>query len=377
MTEKQKRNSNFELLRIISIVAIIGYHFYLQTAAYGTNLPVAGAISMFLGSFGRGAVNIFVMIGAWFLIDIRFSAMRMIRLYLTCLMYAVFFTLLVVAFKLPPSPPGGGAALKELLRAFTPFSSSPLWFVSDYLLLLLLTPFLNFFIRELPLRGFRILHWVLVAVFVLIPTIESAIPGFAVYRYYVVKSDMSWMIVLYLLVGYWKRNGCPRMVEGRRAWNTLLGCIGCSALLCIFDRLLPVVNVPQFAVKKFHAFCEFLFMDLASVFCFVLAMSAFFAFRRLTLASSLVNRIASHTLGVYIIHQVPVFIPVMWGIFHVEAWLDSPMFLLWEVLTILAVFSGCTLIDCIGSAVINRMQKLHWVEHLVHKVDQMMNDWSN
>ena len=374
MADKPLRNSNFELLRIISIMAIIGYHFYLQTAAYGTSLPVPGAVAMFLGSFGRSAVNIFVMIGAWFLIDMRFSVMRMIRLYFACLVYGVIFTLLVVALKLPPSPPSGGAAFKALLRAVTPFSSSPLWFVTDYLFLLLLSPFLNRFIHGLPSRAFRILYWVLLAVFVVIPTVESAIPGFAVYRYYVVKSDMSWMIVLYLLVGYWKRNGEPVFAAGRRAWTSLFGAIGCSALLCVSDRLLPALKAPAFAVKKFHDFCEFLFMDLSSAFCFLLAVSAFFAFRRLTFASPAVNRIARHTLGIYIIHQVPVFIPVMWGIFRVDAWLKSPLFPVFELLVILAVFCGCALIDCIGSAVMARLLRLPRIERTAQQIDLLMND---
>ena len=374
MAETKLRNSNFELLRIISIAAIIGYHFYLQTAAYRTSLAFPGTIAMFLGSFGRSSVNIFVMIGAWFLIDMRFSVMRMIRLYLACLVYAVVFTLLVVVLKLPPSPPSGGDAFKALLRAVTPFSSSPLWFVTDYLFLLLLSPFLNRFIHGLPSRAFRILYWVLLTVFVVIPTGESAIPGFSVYRYYVVKSDMSWMIVLYLLVGYWKQNGEPVFAAGRRAWTCLFGAIGCSALLCIFDRLLPSLKAPAFAVRKFHGFCEFLFMDLSSAFCVFLAVSAFFAFRRLTFASPAVNRIARHTLGIYIIHQVPVFIPVMWGIFRVDAWLKSPLFPVFELLVILAVFCGCALIDCVGSAAMSHLLRLPWIERTAQRVDLLMND---
>lgn len=376
MAKDRLRNSNFELLRVLSILAIIGYHFYLQTAAYGTAAPVAGTVAMFLGSFGRGAVNVFVMIGAWFLTDMRFSAMRMIRLYLACLLYGAFFTFMVVLLKLPPAPPSGEAAFKALLRALTPFSSSPLWFVTDYLFLLLLSPFLNRLIQALPRNSFRILSRVLLTVFVLIPTVESAVPGFAVYRHYVVKSDMSWMIVLYLLVGYWKRYGGPKFVDGRRAWVCLAGAVFASALLCIADRLLPMTHAPAFAVKKFHAFCEFLFMDMSSVFCFLLAAAAFFGFRQWTFVSPAINLVARRTLGVYIIHQVPVFIPVMWGMFRVGAWLGSPWFPVFETGVVFAVFCGCALIDGIGSAFIGRLLRMPWIERAARRIDLWMNDES-
>ena len=376
MTERKVRNSNFELLRIISILAIIGYHFYLQTAVHGAAAaaPVSYAAAMFLGSFGRGAVNVFVMIGAWFLIDMRFSAMRMLRLYLACWFYAVLITLGVVLLKLPPAPPAGEAAFKALLRALTPFSSSPLWFVTDYLFLLLLSPFLNRLIRELPQRSFRLFYRVLLVIFVAIPTLESALPGFGVYRYYVVKSDMTWMIVLYLLVGFWKRFGEPGFVAGCRAWRFLAAVIGVSAAFCVLDRLLPSAGAPAFAVKKFHAFCEFLFLDLSSVYCFALAVSAFFGFRRLSFTSPLVNRIARHTLGVYIIHQVPVFIPVMWGVFRVGKWVGAPWFVLGELGVVLAVFVGCWTADCLGSAFLDRLLRMAWPMRLSQRIDRWMNE---
>ncbi len=373
MDKQIKRNSSFELLRIISILAIIAYHFYLQTAACGASSFVSKVTTMFLGSFGRGAVNVFVMIGAWFLIDMRFSAVRMIRLYLSCLLYAVFFTLLVLLLKLPPSPPSGENAIKALLRVLTPFSSSPLWFVTDYLFLLFLSPFLNRLIHELPQRSFLVLYRVLLIVFVLIPTFESALPAFVVYKYYIVKSDMSWLIVLYLLIGYWKQYGSPSYAIGHRAWWTLLWTVVFSASFCVFDCLLQM-RTPSFAVKKFHEFSEFLFMDLSSLFCFVLAVSAFFGFQQLVFVSPKVNRIAKHTLGVYVIHQVPVFIPVMWAIFHVETWIESSWFFVCELGVVMVVFCGCALMDCIGSSLITCLLRMPWLERLSYRIDVVMND---
>lgn len=375
MELKAQRNSNLELLRIIAMIAIIAYHFYTQTEIFTT--PVnAGShwIAMFLGSFGRTGVNLFVMIGAWFLVDLPFKSMRFIRLYSTCFLYTVLITGAVL---IAGHSSGDDMAFKEVLRSFTPFSSSPLWFVSDYLFLLLLTPFLNTLILALPLEKYKILVGIIVVVFVVIPTVENLIPGFNVYKYYIVKSDMSWMIALYMLVGYWKRrpNSCFER-EGRAAWCTALLISGC-AVLCMIDCFGREWMISAFLVKKFHAFLEYLFMDMASAFCFLLAVSTFFLFKRFTFNVPIVNRIARNILGIYVIHQVPVFIPVLWGWFSVGKWIYSPWFLLYEIGTILTVFVVFWGVDSIREAAMTPLLNSALIQNISKKWDVVFNATPN
>ena len=377
MGKSSLRSSNFELLRIFAMLAIIGYHFFLQTAAYtATSFPVSHGIAMFLGSFGRSGVNVFVIIGAWFLIDGRFSSMRIIRLYISCLLYATVITAVVIGLKLSSPPLGGGAAAKALLRVLTPFSSSPLWFVTDYLFLLLLSPFLNVFISKVSSQSYRMLYWILLIVFVFVPTVESMIPGFGIYKYYVVKSDIMCMISLYLIVGYWKRCCEPWFASGHRPWMCMIVMIICAAVLCIGDHLTGVLKVPMSVGKKYHEFLEYLFMDLSSAFSVVFAAVAFFSFRQLDFSSSFVNRVARNTLGVYIIHQTPVFIPVMWSVFRVNDMLGSKCFLFYELAVIAVVFAGCAIIDSLASIVVSQVLKRNCIVKLCSFWDSHVNSAS-
>ena len=94
----------------------------------------------------------------------------------------------------------------------------------------------------------------------------------------------------------------------------------------------------------------------------------------MSFVSPAVNRVARHTLGIYIIHQVPVFIPVMWGIFRVGAWVESLWFPALGTGVILAVFCGCFLMDCVGSALTARLLRMPWLEHAAQRIDRLMND---
>lgn len=365
-----RRDSNLELLRILSIIAIIGYHFYTQTAIGSADeTSVSACTAMFLGAFGRTGVDVFVIIGAWFLIEQRFKSMRLVRLYVPCLCYGLTVTLLIVL----AGHTAKGTAFRNLLRAATPFSSSPFWFVTAYLLLLLLSPYLNVFIHTASLQQLRALNRILLVLFVFIPSVENMLPGFAVYRYYLIRSDVYWFIALYLIVGYWKR--CPDLwiEQGNRAFVCLAGLILFAAGACLLDFLLTRYLSPGFSVQKLHACRESLFYETASVFCFFTAAAAFFSFRRIHVVSPVVNRISRNILGVYIIHQIPAFYPVMWGWFRTETWVDSPWFVPLELATVLSVFAGAWFCDNLGSLLLTPFLHSRWLDARTKRIDGFVN----
>lgn len=366
MTVPKSRESNLELLRILAMLAIIAYHFEIQSdIASAPRDSWSSFTALFLGSFGRSGVNVFVLIGAWFLIDLPFRSIRFVRLYLTTLFYTVTVTLTVLLLNANPQ----GTSLKMLLFAFSPFSSSPLWFASCYLLLLLLSPFLNTLIRSLSPAGYRTLYWILLVVFVFLPTAESLIPGFSVYKRYIVKSDMSSMVALYLIAGYWKKIREPFFARRDRAM--LCGAAltaGCAAL-CLADCFAGHWIHAGYPLRKLHDVHEFLSQDLGSAFCVGMAASLFFLFRSFHFTVPAINRIARNTLGIYVLHQVPCLIPVMWSWFHVGKWKDSPFFLPGELAVIAAVFIGCWLVDCLRNWMFEPVYSAAWMSRLLSKAD--------
>lgn len=210
LTENQferetSRRSGLELLRIVAMVAIIGHHFFVYSPwreavdSIGNDFLVN-----LLGCFGRSGVNVFVMVGAWFLTEKPFNSQRMIRLYLACFFYTVCGTAIVLwAWPLADQTEN----VKAMLRALLPLSGSPLWFVSDYLALLFLMPFLNLLVRQLTYEKYKFLVKILLGIYVGIPLAENVMPSINVSQWFILYNDFIWFVVLYLLVAFVKLHG--------------------------------------------------------------------------------------------------------------------------------------------------------------------------
>ena len=81
MTNNGMRQSNFELLRIMCMLSIIGIHVYTQTNA--SRLTIDNGLNyifiVFIAYGGRLVCNCYVMIGAWFLTESDFKAERVVN----------------------------------------------------------------------------------------------------------------------------------------------------------------------------------------------------------------------------------------------------------------------------------------------------------
>ena len=73
MTKRSSRNSSIELLRILSMFAIVIHHYAYHSTfkwwTYNTQYSGALKVNLFLHFFGKLGVDIFVIIGAYFLCD--------------------------------------------------------------------------------------------------------------------------------------------------------------------------------------------------------------------------------------------------------------------------------------------------------------------
>lgn len=356
MPEQKQRDSNLELLRIIGMLAITAYHFQIQSpiASVPPDSPQS-CLAWFFGGFGRAGVDVFVLIGAWFLIDMPFRSIRFVRLYLTTLFYTVTVSLTFLFLGLNTN-----SIYQQLSFAFLPFSSASLWFSTSYLFLLFMTPFLNLFIQTLSPRLYRVLYWFLIIVFIVL----MSKPG--VSARWALLSDTFFFLVIYLIVGYWKKVQEPFLANRTRALQCTLVLIAGCAMACTAIYLLSghpgLVKVLR---KEYVNMTRF----LNSVFCFGLASSLFFLFRSFSFSSSIINRIAKNLLGVYILPSVPCLIPFVWRGFHVEKWWNTPYFLLGALGTVLAVFFGSWLIDCLREWLMSPIYRTGWMKRFLAKVD--------
>ena len=125
-----KRESNFEVLRTVAMFFIVLYHCLTHGIGdgYGFNCnhPITlanGLFSDFILVFSSIAVNLYVMISGYFLVDKNFKFSRIVRTWTNTCFYSCVVTLVFTAFQFIPFN------LISLGKSFFPVSTDAYWFV--------------------------------------------------------------------------------------------------------------------------------------------------------------------------------------------------------------------------------------------------------
>lgn len=353
VSKTHTRQSGLELLRILCMLFIIADHYAGQSgAALYDTLPHALFFAL-LGAGSRMGCSIFVMLGAWFLCTQPFKTRRALNLWLSLWLYTVPLTLLCFFV------PGSGVGLSTLRWAIFPVSTKQLWFVAAYLVLLLLSPVLNLLLHTAPRRTLRGLLCAFGVLLVGYSTLFAEDGAF---------SDVLWTFAYeYLLIGYLRLYPDNRLSRAMQSWQApVLAMLFTAALTALRGAALW-----QGVDGKPMQYLEYYRTALCSAPNLLCALAFFFFFKNLAIGTlPVINTVASATLGVYIIHQTPAVMGLLWnGIFHASQHPGSAGYALF---VIAGVFVACTAIDLVRSRLlIRRLEAFRWFLALCRKGDDL------
>lgn len=336
----KKRQSNFELLRILCMFLIVGLHIVRQTKMDGY-MPQDGInyyYCVLIGSAGRLVCNTFVMIGAWFLVDSRFKPERAVNLWLEILLYSA--TITAVCFVTGY----GNATITKLVQACFPVFGRPVWFGAEYICLLLLTPWLNEMLDEKNQQRtgkIVILFGILITGCATLFPLEYTTPAF---------SELIWFCFLYLFIGLYKRR--QMFVPGWFEKYSVLWFVLSYLFLCGIKVLADFLDSEALRRVFIHFYAHY-----EALLGFACSLALFLAFKNWDIGyNRFVNLISRSVFAVYIIHQTPAFYQYMWnGIFHVDAAAGQGSIVGYSLLVIAVIFAACVCIDNIRLFITERL----------------------
>lgn len=336
----EKRQSNFELLRILCMVLIVGFHMIGQTKMDGCGPEdgIAYYYCIFMGSAGRLVCNTFVMIGAWFLVDSKFRPERVVNLWLEIFIYSVTITVICLGIGCED------AGIVTLVQAFFPIFGRPVWFGAEYICLLLLTPWLNEMLGEKnwhrTRQAVKLFSVLIIGCATLFP-IGHTTPAF---------SELVWFCFLYLFIGLYKRGHmpvCQKIEKYSFVWFLLS-----YLILCGMKIMADVMGIEplRYLYNYYRGHYEALFGFSCSFFLFL-------AFKNWNMGySRLVNLISRSAFAIYIIHQTPAFYRYMWnGIFQVNASVENGNIIGYSLFVTAVIFVACVCIDNIRILITDKL----------------------
>ena len=161
-----QRQSNIELLRVISMFWVLLGHYYVLSEYSTVDTISFNWIGMqFLGAWSKVAVDIFVIITGYFLVNQNFRWNKILKL-LSC---TYFWGIAVLIFAL-----GLGISVKTDYIYKSLFPLTPLnWFARSYLLLYISIPLFNKLINKVNQIQLGLIIVGLTTLFYIIPTLIS------------------------------------------------------------------------------------------------------------------------------------------------------------------------------------------------------------
>ena len=186
------RQSNLELLRIIAMFLIVMHHFACHGLFDGFSSPLNEIMVKFMVVGGKVGVNIFVLISGYFMINSKFKLSKLLMILLQTTVYAFFIYIIFVI--------SGGAAFDfgELVLSLLPLLNQ-YWFVTAYLAMYILAPYMNILIAHITRRQHISLIGFLLVLQMVIPQVFK-IDLFG-------NSMVVWFLTLYLIATYLRKYG--------------------------------------------------------------------------------------------------------------------------------------------------------------------------
>lgn len=308
---KNKRESNIELLRIVSMVLVLVVHadfkaLGLPSLSDIVEAPITSFIRFLVESISIVCVNIFVLISGWF--SIKFKLLRLNELLFQILFFCgimgIFFVLCEEARPLN---------VISIIKLFC----EDYWFILSYIILYLFAPSLNYFVEQETKKNieiFLVLFFLFQTLFGFVYSLGWFSKGY---------SPLSFM-GLYVLGRY--LHLYPSKLTKRKRSSDIIAYTGMVLLLTCFAYWFTMIKINPIFLYSYSSPV----VIIATVYLFLF-------FSKLSFKSNLINWVALSCFSIFLVHCFPVFFEKIY-LFYIKEWyvsMDILQFLLQTFLWIM------------------------------------------
>lgn len=339
---KVERKSNYELLRIISMLFIVLYHmiFHGQILTHCTN-PNIALIFQVIEFIIIIHVNSYILVTGYFQSNKSFKQSKIWSIVNVTLFYLV--VIIIICSSL------GLIHLSKIEMLNTIFSEY--WFIKVYLLLYILSPFLNKLIEVLSQKDFKKLLIVFFLVFSIIPylTINRIFEndGYTICNF----------IFLYFIGAYLKKFKIIEEKFVNHPFKKKLQFLLVS-LFVLFALSNFFFYKVSFSLSEIHPLINATFgfpvsMSIAYSNPFIIMQTIvfFLFFGTLNFHSKLINKLSRYTLEVYLIHDSGFIRPYLYKWLRIQREnITSYRFILYVFIVVLGVYIACSFMGMIRQA---------------------------
>lgn len=340
------RNSNHELMRIISMLFIVLGHVFLFGGLLNTTNKTVNIIYNLIEFILIVHVNSFILVSGYYQSTSNFKQKKLWKLINASWFYRVVIMMLFSLLGIISISKG------QIFKDFLPIPLDNYWFIKSYILLYCLSPFINKMINSMNKKEYQKLLLVGFLIVCVIPNITAGEffenSGYTLYNF----------IYLYLLGAYLRQYPLNKSYHFKKFSTELYKII----LLVIFFSCAILNNIIFSFGKEIFGINSILDMVANNIAISSLAYSnpiiviqsvAYFAFfTSLNFKSKFINKCSGLMFGVYLIHEnnyMRMNIYTWLGLVSEKA--NDISFIPYVILMAIVIFVVCTIIEFVRQLV--------------------------
>lgn len=296
--KNKERNSNFELMRIIAMLFIVLWHIYLyggiknNPRIINTNIAI---IFEFISFILMVHVNSFVILTGYFQSKADFKIKKFFSLLDSMFFYRIIFLILFCSL---------GIITLTKAEMIDKIFTRDYWFIQVYLVLYLVSPFLNIFIKKIDKKNYQKLLLVLFFILSIIPFITGN-------KTYVFNDgyNLSNFIYMYLIGGYLRKYPIKESyifkILSKNLYRLVLVFVFilCFMINYMNTKTFGLLSSSNTVLGLINSNYSHIYNVYSNPFVIIQTISFFLLFESIDFKSKIVNKISSLVLGVYFIHE--------------------------------------------------------------------------
>ncbi|MGP1586943.1 MAG: acyltransferase family protein [Treponemataceae bacterium] len=332
LLQKQERQSEFELLRIIMMLFIIMHHYCVNsgiTQLFDFNKINFNLILIqFMSIGGKVGVNVFFILSGYFMINKNFKWEKVIKLFSELIFYNLIITFMLILL-------GFEYNFSSILKSIFPINEIPESFICSYVMLYLISPLLNAGAKSISKKIYLTIICILLIYFSIFETFLNI----KTWSYF------GWAMTMYLVGGFIKLNEISfSKKQLPYIFVIMISIIFIWLSIIIFDFNIFSKISERFTSKYWH----YMIGKANMFFMFTYAFGLFMIFKNLSIKQNkIINTFASTSFGVLIIHtQSDYMRQLIWKDFlKILDFYNSKYLFLHMIVSVLIVYLTCAAID--------------------------------
>ncbi len=365
MRSKKARESGLELLRIIAMFMIVASHLSQNGNWAWLNTSSDLTLNQFLMNvvicFGQVGVAIFFSITGYYLYNSKtHNLKRIFKILRPTWFYSLSF--LILAFLThSPSATLSWPLNSLIAHSIFPIATNAYWFVSTYIALYLLLPYIKIWLDNLNDKKLFSLLFLFAGLYI-IPNLISYIFADVASHIFVIPAALFYTITGYTICR------CKNKISRLSNLHLILICLSGIIIYILSSMAINFANTHL----NYININNYILIDTMSLPCIITSIPLVVLFSRLKFINRFINYLASLVFGVYLIHSNGFFIEFVWqkqDLLHttVASNYNFLHFTVYFIITVLLIFCSCVIIEALRKLLIQlflKFKKLMIVKNL-------------